>query len=128
MPYCHECGKEVKKQVKFCPACGTNLANASSNEEKSSRKHIEHHYHHEPKKEVNSFRSAMNGLGGLVLVLIILGGIIAAGLYFYQQGTVETLVDPCEKEFNECNHECGEGWFSGACKEKCSYDYRKCRK
>lgn len=68
-------------------------------------------------------RGRMGGAGiviFIIILLIILGGIA----YFVMQGGG---LDPCKREFQDCNHGCGEGWLSGACKEVCSYEYRKCK-
>jgi uncharacterized protein YceK len=35
-------------------------------------------------------------------------------------------IDPCEREYTECVHECGEGILSSICKEKCTSDRTKC--
>ncbi len=42
-------------------------------------------------------------------------------------GGCAEISDPCKSQFENCNYGCGEGWLSGACKEKCSYDYRQCQ-
>lgn len=41
---------------------------------------------------------------------------------------ITKVIDPCKGEFEDCKYGCGEGWLSGACKEKCTYDYNKCNK
>jgi flagellar basal body-associated protein FliL len=64
------------------------------------------------------------GIVILIIILILLG----IGAYvLISSGTLEKAVDPCEREFSDCNHACGEGILSSVCKEKCSYDYRSCK-
>jgi hypothetical protein len=41
--------------------------------------------------------------------------------------TTVRQVDPCEREYTECVHECGEGILSGICKEGCTYERSKCQ-
>ena len=65
---------------------------------------------------------------GIFVFIVILLIIIGIGAYiFIQSGALERAIDPCEKEFNNCNHGCGSGILSSVCKEKCSYDYRRCK-
>ena len=59
----------------------------------------------------------------LVIILII-------SLVLFTSGCVsgiEKQIDPCKKQFEECNYACGEGVLSGICKEKCTYEYNKCK-
>ncbi len=66
------------------------------------------------------------GAGIVILIIILL--LLGIGAYvLISSGTLEKAVDPCEREFSDCNHACGEGLLSSVCKEKCSYDYRKCK-
>ena len=65
------------------------------------------------------------GVGWFILILLILLGI--AAYIIIQSGILEEVLDPCEKEFDDCNHACGEGILNKICKEKCSYDYRRCK-
>ncbi len=68
------------------------------------------------------------GGAGVVIFIIILLLLLGIGAYIIiQSGALEKAVDPCEKEFQDCNHACGEGILSSVCKEKCSYDYRRCK-
>lgn len=65
---------------------------------------------------------------GTVILIIILLILLGIAVYFIiQSGAVEKAVDPCEREFSECNHACGTGILSSICEEKCSYDYRRCK-
>lgn len=38
-----------------------------------------------------------------------------------------TIIDPCERDYTNCVHDCGEGILSGICKEKCTYDRNSCQ-
>lgn len=68
------------------------------------------------------------GGAGIVIFIIILLILLGIAVYFIiQSGAVEKAVDPCEREFQDCNHDCGEGILSSICKEKCSYEYRRCK-
>ena len=70
-------------------------------------------------------RRAGTGIGVFIIILLILLGI---GAYvIIQSGALGKVVDPCERELQDCNHRCGEGILSSICKEKCSYDYRRCK-
>ncbi len=64
---------------------------------------------------------------GAVIVIILLILLAIAAYFIIKGGAVEQAIDPCEREFQNCNHGCGEGILSSVCKEKCSYDYRKCQ-
>lgn len=65
------------------------------------------------------------GIVIFIIILLLLLGISA--FIIIQSGALEKAVDPCEKQFSECNHGCGSGILSSVCKEKCSYDYRGCK-
>ena len=74
----------------------------------------------------------MNRKGGagtviIIIILLILLGLAVFFIFSQMSGNViSQVVDPCERQFNECNYGCGEGILSSVCKEKCSYDYRRC--
>ncbi len=70
-------------------------------------------------------KKAGAGIAIFIIILLILLGI--AAFFIFQSGAVQQAVDPCERDFSNCNHACGEGLLSSVCKEKCSYDYRKCK-
>lgn len=60
----------------------------------------------------------------------ILAVILLISLIIFVSGCVseiEKQVDPCKRELEECNYECGEGILSSLCKEKCTYEYNKCK-
>ena len=69
-------------------------------------------------------RKAGAGIGIFIIILLILLG--GAAFFIISSGALQTAVDPCEREFSNCNHACGEGLLSSVCKEKCSYNYRRC--
>ena len=37
--------------------------------------------------------------------------------FIFQGGILQKALDPCEKQFQQCNHSCGEGILSSICKE-----------
>lgn len=60
----------------------------------------------------------------IIIIVLILVGI---GIYIaIESGAFKRALDPCEKQFEECNHACGEGILSSICKEKCTFDYKGC--
>jgi hypothetical protein len=64
------------------------------------------------------------GKAGIVILIAV---ILAIGAFILiQSGVIEKAIDPCERQFSDCNHGCGEGILNSICKEKCSYDYRSC--
>ena len=67
------------------------------------------------------------GVGTVIIILILLILLGLAVYFIFQSGAVEEAIDPCERQFQDCNHGCGEGILSSVCKEKCSYDYRRCK-
>ena len=69
-------------------------------------------------------KKAGAGVAVFIIILLILLGI--AAFFIINSGALKTAIDPCEKAFQDCNHGCGSGMLSSVCKEKCSYDYRKC--
>jgi hypothetical protein len=70
----------------------------------------------------------LNKKGGAGIIILILLLLLGIGIYIIiQSGSLEKAIDPCEKQFSECNHACGEGLLSSICKEKCSFDYRSCK-
>ncbi len=68
------------------------------------------------------------GGAGVVIIIIILLILLGIAIFFIaQSGAVEKAVDPCERNFDDCNRACGEGIFNSICKEVCSSDYRDCK-
>ena len=66
----------------------------------------------------------------IFILLLILASIILGGLLIYSKisaNTVKQSNDPCEKTFDLCKHDCGEGTLSGNCKQGCTNDYRNCK-
>ena len=55
----------------------------------------------------------------LIAIVIVSSGIILVG------GC--TILDPCERKYTSCVHDCGEGILSDLCKEKCTYDRNQCK-
>jgi len=67
------------------------------------------------------------GTGVVVFIIIILILLAIGGYILFKSGAVINAIDPCESNFQQCNHGCGEGILSSICKEKCSYQYRSCK-
>lgn len=92
-------------------------------------------------REVHHHEKPSGGGGGgfikFIIFLVIIGAVIFFIVIAAEEGVFDELlggggkiasvVDPCEREFNSCNHACGEGILNSICKEKCSYEYRQCR-
>lgn len=70
-------------------------------------------------------RKAGVGIVIFVVILLILLGI--AAFVIIQSGAFQQAVDPCERQFQDCNHACGEGILKSICKEGCSVSYRDCK-
>ncbi len=70
-------------------------------------------------------KKAGAGIVIFIIILLILLGI--AAFVIIQSGAFQQAVDPCEKQFQDCNHGCGEGILNSVCKEGCSYNYRNCK-
>ena len=60
----------------------------------------------------------------IILLLLIFGGIV---LILINSGTAQKALDPCEKNFSDCNHNCGDGILSSICKEKCTWEHNNCK-
>lgn|GEM_PF-3271305 len=54
----------------------------------------------------------------LVLAILSLAIVLTSGC---------TVIDPCERNYTNCVHDCGEGILSGICKEKCTFDRNECQ-
>lgn len=131
MPYCIDCGTKLKEDDTFCYKCGAKVGEEKVEKIKEEPKVVERVI----EKEVQPKKSS--GLK-IFFLLLIIGVIVFFVIMAAEEGLFEELlsggekaigrvVDPCEREFNSCNHECGEGILSSICKEKCSYSYRKCK-
>lgn len=58
----------------------------------------------------------------LVSVILLMTVVLMGGCAAVQQ------LDPCEREYADCVHDCGEGILNDLCKEKCTYDRNQCQK
>lgn len=136
MTFCEKCGAKMSRGAKFCAGCGIEVIQGSKN--KSSEKNSEEkekpiqkvvekrvEIHHEPKRSSRGFLAFL--LFVAIVVTIVYVAIDSGILDEFTQSSGVAYVDPCERQLNQCNHGCGEGIFNSICKEKCSYDYRKCR-
>lgn len=142
MPFCHDCGNKAREEDKYCQKCGVKLTHKEekhTEEKKEEPKVVERVVEKEKpvvKEVVHHEKPRSSGIGGLITFLILLGIIGFIIFMVIQSGALDEIfegsglsyVDPCEREFNSCNHECGEGILSSICKEKCTYDYKKCKR
>jgi len=64
----------------------------------------------------------MRKINLILIVLLIIGLMIVSGC-----SEITKVTDPCKSAFEDCNYGCGDGLLNKVCKEKCSYDYRKCQ-
>jgi len=72
------------------------------------------------------FLNKMNRKAGIMIILVVLILLLFGAFVLIQSGVIHRAIDPCEKQFSDCNHGCGEGILNSICKEKCSFDYRSC--
>ncbi|MBS3165814.1 hypothetical protein J4444_01705 [Candidatus Woesearchaeota archaeon] len=126
---CPECNGKIEESEKFCNGCGTEIT--QKKEDNFSRDKV--YSREEPKERViiREVEKKSSGLGGFLAFLIIIGiiifiiySVVESGVL---DGAISKSVDPCKRSFEECNYACGEGWLSGACKTKCSYEYNSCK-
>ncbi len=40
---------------------------------------------------------------------------------------ISKVTDKCKTAFEDCKYSCGDGILSSICKEKCTYQYDKCK-
>lgn len=66
----------------------------------------------------------MKRISIIILLVGLIGVIAVSGCISSGVGSV---VDPCERQFNDCNHRCGEGFLNSICKEGCTSQYNQCR-
>lgn len=70
-------------------------------------------------------KKAKSGVAIFIIILLILLGI---GAYIIiQSGALEKATDPCKKQFEECNYQCGEGFLNSICKSGCTEIYQECK-
>ncbi len=122
MAYCQNCGNKLKESAKFCHSCGQQILINSVRETLQQPQQIIKEIHHKRSSGIGIFLF-------ILILLIIIGGV----LYFANQkggisGAVSRVIDPCDRQFDECNRACGEGWFNGLCKSGCTLDYNECKK
>lgn len=60
-----------------------------------------------------------------IYLFLILGLVLLSALFVL--GCISNPLDKCQRDFDKCNHDCGEGILSSICKEKCTYNYNKCK-
>lgn len=65
---------------------------------------------------------------GSVAIIILIILLCGAGYLLYTNGVFDDVVkDPCEKEFEDCNYACGDGFLNSLCKSGCTKQYRECK-
>ena len=134
MVFCEKCGTKVSNDALSCKHCGCKLKEVPKETEIHDETHQTVKKNQEPKKDNKSNMSiSAEDFIKIVLYFIIfvaVGFVLVIVLMEIFKGSTSgsqiPFVDPCEREFSQCNHACGEGWFSGACKEECSFSYRRC--
>ena len=65
--FCSKCGKEVEKGVKFCPGCGTKVAETKTEEKKEVKKEV---VKAEPVKQEEPQRSSGLGIAAMVIGIV----------------------------------------------------------
>lgn len=121
--HCSECGKKVKKDSKFCYSCGEKLEQPTEHREEKQER-VTHVHHHQ--KSSGSFLKILVILAIIVIAVVVILNMAEKGT-FSSGGGVSRVIDPCQRTLDSCNTGCGEGILSSVCKEKCAYDYRKCK-
>ena len=130
MSHCTKCGEEVDPDDEFCSECGAKTKHKKKGPEEKTKvveKIVETHVHE---------RTSGSGLlkfAIFVLVVVIIGFIVFAVI---ESGALDEIfegsgiahVDPCERQFSDCNHACGEGWGNELCKTGCTFKYNQCKK
>lgn len=132
---CEYCGKKFKNET-LCLRHEKICHNKYKEEETKSIYRNREEYRREPEYEKvvvhEHHKSSSGGVIAFFVGLLVIGVIIFFVIMIANQGGfssgggVSRIVDPCQSAFDSCNNGCGDGWLAGACKEKCSYDYRKC--
>ncbi|MFQ5474299.1 MAG: hypothetical protein ACE5DM_00530 [Candidatus Nanoarchaeia archaeon] len=67
----------------------------------------------------------------LVTVLIIVVVVLVVMLVADKGSTTGHSIrfwDKCERTYNACVDDCGDGLLGGLCKDKCTWDRKQCRK
>lgn len=139
MSFCSICGSKAKEESNFCSDCGAKILtekNTKKSSEEELHKKIDDAGSTKPKivervieREYHKEKSSNTSFIWFILILAIFAFLMIQGgvLDEAAKGSGVPYVDPCVRAFEECNYECGEGLLSTVCKEKCSYDYRKCK-
>jgi len=152
--FCNNCGKEISSDALFCKYCGEKLIHESTKEDfnnktedSKSKKYYCEHCGREFSSEIECLKHEKGcksvetsntekiiihqrpkGLRWIFFLIILL--VIGAVIFIANQGTVQQFatIDPCQRNLDSCNHDCGEGILSSICKEKCTYDYNQCKR
>ena len=61
------------------------------------------------------------------LMVIAISAILLLSIGLISGCTAIQQIDPCEREYTNCVHDCGEGILSSICKEKCTYNRNDCQ-
>ncbi len=130
---CEYCGEEFKNET-LCLRHEKNCSKIPTNKETKSifKKEAEVEPKYEKVIVHEHHKSSYGGVIAFFIVLLVIGVIIFFVIMLANQGGfssgggVSRVVDPCQRAFDDCNNGCGDGWLSGACKEACAYDYRRC--
>lgn len=93
MPYCPECGEEIRKQSRFCPECGTDVSDIGSSRSSKSKK---------------------ISYGKVLIGIIVVGAIVIAGIVFLTgdgqfdtpKSTIRTAVDAINRRNGDLLYRC----------------------
>jgi len=71
-------------------------------------------------------KTKKGGAGTTIIIIILVLLLLGAVFIVFQGGGIQKAVDPCERQFSQCNHACGEGFLNSFCKAECTSNYNKC--
>jgi hypothetical protein len=126
MLFCPKCAVELEDEDTFCSKCGYKL----KKKDKESRttkviSTLDELVQEKKPSQQNGMFTILVIVSLIIIILFILSAIGVTDAAF--KGSGINYLDPCEREFKECNKECGEGLLSGVCKDICTVSYRQCR-
>jgi len=124
MLFCPKCAVELDDADNYCSNCGYKLK-AKDKEARTTKVINTLDEIVQEKKTIKNSKIVWI-LVVIFTIALILFVMSAAGESAFK-GSGIPFLDVCEREFKECNKECGEGALSGVCKDLCTLSYRQCR-
>lgn len=129
MLFCPKCSVELDDDDNYCSKCGYKLK--AKDKEARITKVISTLDELVTKSSKKDLTRANRIMGIVIIALIItvlfLVLVVTGAVDDAFRGSGLGFLDPCEREYKECNRECGEGLIGGLCKDGCTIRYRQCR-